>query len=306
MPSCGLEQHLLRHEADQLAPRRRHPAGLGLQPHHVVGPVQGGLVGVDQVHRHLSLTVDLQSETLDVPQTTARPTNRLRDILRHLQVLRTSEVHVVRDEERSRTDDRRAGGRVNGAWTEVRVAGGVGADLGAGELEPTAADVDQVRPFRAGRRPLVEVDGDAELVADPASECLGERDAVVHRGALQRNERADVRRTDARVLTLVRGEVDELLRLGDAAESGLDGHVGRCDERDDRPVVAGVRRHIEDRDPRCGRDRVPDGVDDLGAATLGEVGDALDESHALETTAGGQARYSGTGSGSDIRVRWVR
>ena len=89
----------------------------------------------------------------------------------------------------------------------------------------------------------------------------------------------DVGGADARVLALVRGEVDELARLGDAGERGVHRGLHGRDEREDGAVVGRVGRDVEDGDAVDGRDGVADRGDDLGAAAFGEVGDALDELH---------------------------
>ena len=98
------------------------------------------------------------------------------------------------------------------------------------------ADVGKAHAFGTGRRLAVQVDRDAQLLADPPAQPPGQLDAVLHGGTLHRHEGADVGGAHARVLALVLGHVDQLGRLADQPEGGLDDGVRRPGEGDHRAV----------------------------------------------------------------------
>ena len=176
VPRRGLEQRALRHESDDLAPRRRHALRLGLHLHHVVGAVERRLLGVDEIHRHLRLAVDLEAEPLHVAQTAGRAAHGLRDVLGDGEVRRRAEVDVVRDEKRPRADRGGAGGRVNARRAEVGLSRrGAGVHLVANALELAAADVGEVLARGRGRRALVEEDGNLELACRRARRAVRAR-----------------------------------------------------------------------------------------------------------------------------------
>src|SRR5581483_3250947 len=128
------------------------------------------------------------------------------------------EVHVVGHEERSRANDRGAGGGMDRVGAEVGDAVGIRADLFAGPLELAAADVGEVDAVRTGCGLFVQEDRDAKLAANPRAEGAGEGDAVLHGGALEGDEGADVGGPDARVLALVGSEVNEVAGARNATE----------------------------------------------------------------------------------------
>ena len=152
-------------------------------------------------------------------------------------------------------------------------------DVGTNALELTTTNVGEILTVGARGGALVQEDRNAQLVAHTCAELAREGDAVLHRRALERDERHDVRGAHAGVLTGVRGEIDALLRLADARERRVDNDVDRRDECDDAAIVAGVGAGIEDMRARHRRDGVTDGANDLGSPAFGEVGNALDELH---------------------------
>ena len=81
------------------------------------------------------------------------------------------------------------------------------------------------------------------------------------------------------MLALMSREVDEVTGLRDASERSLGGALDRRDERDHRPVVRCIGRHVEQVNRLDGGDRIANGLDDLGPAAFGEIRNALDELH---------------------------
>ncbi len=84
-------------------------------------------------------------------------------------------------------------------------------------------------------------------------------------------------RANARVLACVRGQVEQVARFADATKRGLNGRLECRDEGDDGSVVRRVAGDVEHRDAVSRRDGVGDLLDDVGAAALAEIRDALDE-----------------------------
>ena len=105
------------------------------------------------------------------------------------------------------------------------------ADVVANALELAATHVGEILAVGARGGALVEEDGDAELAPDALAELARERDAVLHRRALERDERDDVGGAHARVLARVRVEVDQPLRLADAGEGRVGDDVDRARRR---------------------------------------------------------------------------
>ena len=64
---------------------------------------------------------------------------------------------------------------------------------------PNLRESDPMRPFLSGQS--VKVDGDAEHLGQHPAEILGALDALLHRNAIYRDERADVQRPHPRVFT---------------------------------------------------------------------------------------------------------
>ena len=168
---------------------------------------------------------------------------------------------------------------------EVGNAIRVRADFGARAFEFAAADVGEIFAIWTRRRFFVEENRDPEFAADFRAEFAGEGDTIVHRRAVERNEGADVGGTDARVLSGVRGEVDRVAGLCDPRKRRGYGGRDRRDEGDDGAIVARIRGDVEDRHAVGSRDGVNDRGNDFGAASFGEIRNALDELH------------GGTGSG---------
>ena len=74
-------------------------------------------------------------------------------------------------------------------------------------------------------------------------------------------------------------EIDAVLCFTNAGEGRIGGDGDWRDEGDDAPVVARVGACVEHVRTRHAGDGVTNGVDDLGAPALGEIGYTLDELH---------------------------
>src|SRR5688500_14564857 len=83
-------------------------------------------------------------------------------------------------------------------------------DLVAQALELRAANIGQYLPVRPLRGLRVQENRQIEAVGNSLAECARELYAVFHRRLAQGHERDDINRADARMLALVRVEVDAL------------------------------------------------------------------------------------------------
>src|SRR5215213_3098401 len=156
-------------------------------------------------------------------------------------------------------------------WTEVRRALGRAADVVAQPLELAAPDVGEILAVGTRRGALVEEDRDAELAADALTELARERDAVLHRRSLERDEGDDVGRAHAGMLAGVARQIYLVYGFSDSSEGRIGHHADVGDEGDDAAVVARVRARVQQIGSGDGGDGVADGGDHLGAAPLGEV-----------------------------------
>ena len=152
--------------------------------------------------------------------------------------------------------------------------------LGDLRLEPlvlAAAHVRELHAVRTRGGLGVQVDGDPVAAGDPGRELAGQLHARVHGRVAERHERDDVDGADPRVLAGVRVHVDVLDRLRhEPFQAGGDRAVLARD-REHRAVVAGVRGAVEEEHVRRRGQGVGEALDDVEAATLGDVGHGLDE-----------------------------
>ena len=79
-------------------------------------------LGVDEIHRHLRLAVDLEAQRFDVAQAAGRPAHRFGDLFGDREVRRRAEVDVVGDEEGTGADGDGAGAGCISARSEVGCA----------------------------------------------------------------------------------------------------------------------------------------------------------------------------------------
>ena len=153
--------------------------------------------------------------------------------------------------------------------------------LGRQPLELAAADVLEVAP-RGGRRGLlVQEHRDAEPVRHGVGGRARQPHAVVHRHTVNRHERHDVHGAEPWVLAAVLPEVDRREASLEQREHGRVQRGGVAGERDDRAVVRGIRRPVEQVYARGGGDGVDDIADDVGTPAFADVRDALNDGHTI-------------------------
>ena len=162
------------------------------------------------------------------------------------------------------------------ARAEVRFAT-VLADLGLEALVLAATDIGEPLAVRSLGRPGIEVDRQVEASGDVLPERPRQVDDVVHRRRPEWDERDDVDRPDARVLALVHVHVDLVDRHRDQPLESVADRAVLAGHREDRSVVAGVARPVEQEDVRGRGDSVGQAVDHVQASALRHVRDRLDE-----------------------------
>ena len=199
-----------------------------------------------------------------------------RDLLGEREVVGL-EVDVVGDQERAGPHHGGAGRRMPPSRPEVGLVGR-SRDQRLEALELRLADVAQHPSLRSRRRLSIQVDRQFVVRGEPPAERAGERDALVHGAALERDERDHVDRADARVLTLVAAEIDSFDRHRGRGERGLGDRVDVPGKGEHAAVVVGVRGRVEQRHTARFGDGSAECVEDVGAATLAEVGHAFDQS----------------------------
>ncbi len=139
--------------------------------------VAAGIGAVLGEANHLALVV----ERLDVPATLPpAPLPELVGDLGGVAPVRRVEVDVVGDQELAGADGRGPGGRVELGRPEIGLPFRV-RELGLQPLVLPCPHVGQIAPLRHARSVLVQIDRDAELVADALSDLTGDLGAFLHR-----------------------------------------------------------------------------------------------------------------------------
>ena len=142
-----------------------------------------------------------------------------------------------------------------------------------------------------------------ERVRAPARGVDGRR----HLPRLQGHERRHVQRAEKRMHTGVVGDIDAVDRCRRQCRHRPHQIVARAEQRQHRPVVVRVGRHVEN--PYAARrSRRHAGVDDVPAPPLADVRNALQADHAIRL-ARQQVRRCAACSGSCCRneaAHWVR
>ena len=155
----------------------------------------------------------------------------------------------------------------------------------------------QARAGAPARERAVQIDGQAEVAAEPVREQqrLGGRGAPLGIGAV--DDGRDVEHAHARVQPLVRGQVDPLDRLARALQQRLVQPAGLPGEREHAAVVVRVAVDVEQ--ARAAADEGgADGVERLAVAALGDVGDGEEQA-----SPPGRSRRSATASPGRRRAR---
>ncbi len=298
----GCEERVSRDEADELAAGDAQAAARRLPPYLLEGLMRRRLLEVHEIDGHLRAP-ELGNEPADGLRGRQRARRleglaRLvaqdlsvgpapgaagladveRDVVRELAVARV-QVDVVGDEKRARADGRRARPRVEGRRPEVGRPGRV-LETGFEAFVLALSHVGEIAPLGPAGGRLVEVDRNAELVADPPSHLTRELDAVVHRGAAANgHEGADVHRAHPRVRAFVTRHVDSRGGDGRRLEGGFGHGLRGADEREHGPVGLATRVHVEQHGAVDRRDRAGQRIEDRLVAALREVRYALDDLH---------------------------
>ena len=186
------------------------------------------------------------------------------------------QVDVVGDEEAAGTDGAGTGGFVKFGAADVGAAGSVAAGCVTETFELTLADIFELDAIGTGGCCSVEVDGNAVAAPDEKASLTGEDGALGERGAADGNEGDDIGGTDARVNTVLLGEVDEFGCFAGSADGSFDYTCRRAGDGDDGAVVSLVERPVEQTNALNVH-----GGDDLGdlgsVGSFREVGDAFDD-----------------------------
>ena len=102
---------------------------------------------------------------------------------------------------------------------------------------------------------------------------------MLHGRAFERNERHDVGGADARMLALMRGEIDAVPGHLHGGEGRRYGRVERSHERDHRSMMRRIAGHIEHMGTWRAGDCVTNRGDHHWVAALGKVRDTFNERH---------------------------
>jgi hypothetical protein len=196
-----------------------------------------------------------------------------RDRLRDVDVVGV-QLHVERDERRTRRDERGAGGRVQPRRPEV------GLDLALGHprgkrCDTTLAEEGALAALLRSRELPVEEDRQVELAREAVRDRQGDVVRVVALSVVEIGDRHHVERADTRMHTFVHAHVDMLDHLARAGDQRV-GYVLRIThEREDAAVVVGVGMHVEQRAAVRAK-RPPEGGDACLVASFADVGHRLE------------------------------
>jgi hypothetical protein len=180
------------------------------------------------------------------------------------------QVDVVGDQELAGADRGRAGPAVERRRPEIRFPFGTGQLVGE-TLVLAGPHVGQVAPLGAAGRVLVQVHGDAQLVANASADRARNSCTIIHGDAGDGHEGADVGGPEAGVLPFVFGHVDQGCCRLDGAERGLLDRTGRPDKSNHRAVGARSGVDVQQLHAADAFDRVRDLPNDAVVAPLGEV-----------------------------------
>src|SRR5712691_3829361 len=278
----GLEDRILddadggvqRDGADDLRCLDLDPAALRLIADHAEDfpDVRDAVIG--QVHRHLDQAAvgELEAERLDVGQAAGRRADRLRDVLRDLQV-RGLEVDVVSDQRDAGAHGGRAGAGVDLRGALVWRAVGV-SDMVDEVLEAALPNLLELAALDATRGFAVVVDRDVELLPETRPERVRQVGAEANGKVGKRHKGDNVGRAHSRMLATVPAQVDAFRRDGGAGHRRIDGERRLGHEGDHHAVVGSVGLDVYHAGARR-FDRIGDGGDDFEPPAFREIRDAL-------------------------------
>jgi hypothetical protein len=275
IPLRRIRQHRLWRQADQLGAHDTRAMLGRLAPHKLDDPRQRRLPEIGQVHRDLRFAFDDQPHRLDVAQSPAGMADCFGDGFGDFDILRV-QIHVESDEKRTRADHGCAG-RAELGRAKVGSPVGVRFDFGLEALVLAAPNIFQVGAVGSSSGGLVQVNRDGQLFAHARAEPPRHGDTVFHRDARDRDERHDICGADTRMTSPVLAEVNQ---LGGAPNRRKDSPLDRfrlADKGHDGTIVIGVGVMIEQRDAGRGRNGGQDGINHLGPAAFGKIGNTLDD-----------------------------
>ena len=252
-----LVERIRRRQPDDLRPDDRDAVAVRLRSDALEDAVERRLPIVRHVDRDLNEAPvrEVHSHRLDVAEPPADVPDGFRDAFRDGEVPRR-EVDVVGDQRRADADRDGPGGRVRAVRSEVGLPFRLLHFRGKA-FELPLADVREIAPPLRSGGVFVEVDGNAEPAPDFLPELSGESDAVRDRGPSDRNERDDVDGAHPGVFAAMSREVDAGQgRLEEGEHPPANGRRV-SHEREDAPVVRGVRGNVQQ--PKTG-----DGADGIG------------------------------------------
>ncbi len=186
------------------------------------------------------------------------------------------EVDVVGDQEFPGSHGRRTRTGVEDRRAEVRGPLRV-AELLLQPLVFSGPDLGQIPAFGPGGGVLVEIDGNAELFADPGPDPAGHLGALFHGDAGHGDEGHHVGGSHAGVLPFVPGHVDDLGRPLHRLECRFLYRRRGAHEGDDRAIGLLTRVHVQEAYVGHGPDGVGHLLDDARIPALGDIGNALDD-----------------------------
>ena len=176
-------------------------------------------------------------------------------------------------------------------WPKVRCTIRFRRDLGPEPLVLATADVRERSTVGTGRGGFVQIHGDLQFIGDPLSDGTSDCDTIVHGNARDGDEGEHVDSPHPRMFASMTIHVDQLHGLLRTSERCLGDTGAIADEGDDGPVVVRIHLLIEDSDLGHGADGLRDRIDDILAAALREIGDALDD-----------LRHGGPAEATNVRV----
>jgi len=161
--------------------------------------------------------------------------------------------------------------------SDIRIAFRDRAYLLYERLELAASDVFQVCAIGKARGGLVKIDRDFQFAPDLGAEPLGELHTLFQRDTLDRNKRNHVGRADARVRTLLLGQIDQRDGLLHRAERSIGNRGRRTGEGQHAAVMIGIGFTIQQDHLGNGEDCLYDCVNFSGIAAFRKIGDTLYE-----------------------------
>ena len=234
--------------------------------------MQRGRLPILDVHRNLdeTRTRQVEPERAHARKAAAVLAHEACDLARNADV--AAQVDVEGNQRPAGADDHAARRRMQLRGAEV------GRQLAVVDplLETFGSAPAEVRGAHLRRR--VDEHGQLELACNPLGDTSRDPPRALEVARLDRNDRHDVGRTDPRMSAFMAPQIDALDCDGDRGDQRVGQLTVLPDEREDGPVVIGVRMHVEHR--RVRGKRRAEGVDRHLVASFAEVRHGLEWEHA--------------------------